>query len=138
MKGWGTYPFDRETIGPIASWISGKPIKIEAAGPDYPGYSSMTDPALPQANAIAYLFQSHRWGDMYYHLANGAVPISIEDTRGWMRNDVNIRYLMGGRTVRGVSGLAARQVPRHRHAQRGVEVEPPGFPGDSAGKRDRC
>jgi hypothetical protein len=100
VEGWDAYSLDRDTVGPIAGWISGKPFKIEPVGADNPGMSSLADPALPEANAIACLYQSHRWGDLYYHLSNGAVPISVEDTRGWMRNDVNSRFPMGERTIR--------------------------------------
>lgn len=98
VEGWGTYPFDRSTCGPIAEWLTGRPAGLTqfALGG---ACVSHADPALPAANAALWLYQFRRWGDLYYENARGEVPISVEDTRGWMRQDVNIRYPMGPQTV---------------------------------------
>jgi hypothetical protein len=60
----------------------------------YPAVSH-ADRNLPWANAVVWLYQFHRWGDLYYQTPVGEVPIGVEDTRGWMRQDVNIRHPMG-------------------------------------------
>lgn len=102
IEGWGAYPFDRGTIAGIAKWISGRTFEMTPAPPSYPGndlYISHTDPQLPEANALAMWYQFKRWGDLYDQFANGDVPISVEDTRGWLRDDVNTRFAMGKATV---------------------------------------
>jgi Beta-galactosidase len=95
---WGQYPFDRATIGTIASWISGQNYSLIAVPPgiggDYPA-SSQVDPRIAEANGQAFLFNFHRWGDLYHQDSDGTVPINIEDTRGWLREDINIRYPVG-------------------------------------------
>lgn len=109
VEGWGAYPFDRATIQGIAAWITGKPVPIT----QYTLNNTMishTDPMLPFANAVAWLHQFHRWGDLYLQSERGDVPISVEDTRGWMRQDINIRYPMGEQTIR-----AFRQWARNKY-----------------------
>lgn len=98
LEGWGTYPFDRAHVRDIAAWITGEPILIEqyALGKSA---VSLTEPMLPFANAVAWLYQFHRWGDLYLQVERGDVPISVEDTRGWMRQDVNVRHPMGDQTI---------------------------------------
>ncbi|MEN6581318.1 MAG: beta-galactosidase [Armatimonadota bacterium] len=97
-EGWGAYPYDRSTIEAISNWITGKNIKMDVLPTGY-GVISHTDPNLPAANAAAWLYQFSRWGDIYYQMERGDVPISVEDTRGWMRQDVNIRYPECERTI---------------------------------------
>ena len=99
IEGWGTYPFDRATIQDIASWLSGRPFKMNQH--DTNGYRAVShaDPLLPEANAVAWLYQFRRWGDQYYRTETGQVPISVEDTRGWLRQDVQVRFPMGRRAV---------------------------------------
>lgn len=99
VEGWGAYPYDRGSIKDIASWITGRKVDIANCGPDFPAGLSLADPALPGANAQAWLYQFRRWGDLYYQTRKGEVPISIEDTRGWLRDDINIRYPMGELTM---------------------------------------
>ncbi|MBI4580784.1 MAG: beta-galactosidase, partial [Planctomycetes bacterium] len=99
VEGWGTYPFDRGTIQDIAGWITGKPWTLEQFS--FGGYQAVShaDPLLPAASAAAWLYQFHRWGDLYYQSPGGDVPISVEDTRGWLRQDVNTRFPLGTRTT---------------------------------------
>lgn len=99
VEGWGTYPFDRSTIESIAGWLTGEPWQMEhhAAG----GYEaiSLADPLLPKASMLAWMYQLCRWGDLYYQSPRGGVLFSVEDTRGWMRQDVNVRHPMGERMI---------------------------------------
>lgn len=108
-EGWGAYPFDRATIQQISNWITGQDIRMDNYHTDgYPAISH-SDPHLPAANAAAWLYQFHRWGDLYYQMESGEVPIGIEDTRGWMRQDVNVRNPEGDRTVRAFQEWAERR-----------------------------
>jgi Beta-galactosidase len=109
---WGQYPFDRSTIGGIASWISGTN-DFGTVVPVLGGYGSISqvDPRLPKANAIVFNYNFQRWGDLFYQDSNGVVPLNIEDTRGWLRDDINIRYPIGSE-----SAAAFRKwlVPRYK------------------------
>ncbi|MCL2624604.1 MAG: beta-galactosidase, partial [Planctomycetaceae bacterium] len=103
IEGWGQYPFDRPTIKGIAGWISGKDFSDMATSPSgYPNdstqYISHVEPRLPEANAVVVDYHFARWGDLFYQSASSpfTVPISVgEDTRGWMRDDINVRYPLG-------------------------------------------
>ncbi|MFQ3548245.1 MAG: beta-galactosidase [Armatimonadota bacterium] len=97
-EGWGSYPFDRPDIKYISQWITGNVINIEMVKDNYA--LDHSDPYLPIANANVYLYQFYRWGDLYYQMESGEVPIGIEDTRGWMRKDLNIRYPDGDLTLK--------------------------------------
>ncbi|HPD31407.1 MAG TPA: beta-galactosidase [Phycisphaerae bacterium] len=99
VEGWGTYPFDRANVRDIAAWITGESIPIERYTLGKSAIS-LTEPMLPFANSVAWLYQFHRWGDLYLQVERGDVPISVEDTRGWMRQDVNVRHPMGDQTVK--------------------------------------
>jgi hypothetical protein len=95
IEGWGAYPFDRASIRDIASWITGRTLDMAVYQTDgYPAVSHC-DPLLPEANATAWLYQFERWGDRYVQTADGHVPISVEDTRGWLRQDLNVRFPIG-------------------------------------------
>lgn len=100
VEGWGTYPFDRSSINAIAGWIAGEPFNMGEYSTDgYPAISH-AEPRLPEANAIAWLYQFHRWGDLYCQLENGMVSLSVEDTRGWLRLDNHNRFPIGDLTIR--------------------------------------
>ncbi|MHB1459620.1 MAG: beta-galactosidase, partial [Armatimonadota bacterium] len=100
VEGWGAYSYDRGTIEGIANWVSGKDIKLHHIfNSQYYGVDN-ADPLLSWANAVTWLYQFHRWGDLFYKSDDGAVPFSSEDTRGWMRQDFNIRYKMGDSTIK--------------------------------------
>lgn len=111
VEGWGAYPFDRGANRSIAEWITGRPSGItEYASGEH--MISHADPMLPAANAAVWLYQFRRWGDLYLQLEGGKVPIGVEDTRGWMRQDVNVRHPMGAATVR-----AFREWARERYGR---------------------
>ncbi len=92
IEGWINYPYPRSTIGEIASWVSGRPIKLTEV---FPGEADLLDPDLVDANEIVALYQFGRWGDNYAQNAAGEIPFSVEDSRGWLRLDVHIRYPKG-------------------------------------------
>ncbi len=97
-EGWGSYPYERASIQQIYNWITGSNIEMDLYPSDGYHAVSQSDPDLPMANAAAWMYQLKRWGDLYYQMERGHVPIGIEDTRGWMRPDLNIRYPVGERT----------------------------------------
>ncbi len=98
VEGLGTYPYDRAVFAQIASWLTGRPFAMKHSGTVY-GAISRAEPLLSEVNASVWRYQFLRWGDLYCQTADGAVPISVEDTWGWMRQDVNSRHPMGEATV---------------------------------------
>ncbi len=111
LEGWGAYPFDRGANGPIAAWITGRPAGITEWSRDGATISH-ADPVLPAVNAAVWLYQFRRWGDLYLQTGSGQVPIGVEDTRGWMRQDVNVRHPIGARTVRAFREWVRRKYGR--------------------------
>jgi len=89
VEGWGAYPFNNSDVGDIAVWITGREFQGEHDWRDY------AEPLLPLANATVWLYQFHRWGDLYYQNERGDVPIGTEDLRGWMRYDIDTRFPIG-------------------------------------------
>ncbi len=89
VEGWGAYPFNNSGVGNVAAWITGRKFQGEHNWRDY------AEPLLPFANATVWLYQFHRWGDLYYQNERGDVPIGLEDLRGWMRYDNNVRFPIG-------------------------------------------
>ncbi len=98
VEGLGTYPFDRAANGRIAAWLTGEEHALADAGIGY-GAISRAEPRLPAVNAAVWRYQFARWGDLYLQAEDGSVPISVEDTWGWMRQDVNVRHPMGALAV---------------------------------------
>lgn len=98
VEGWGNYPFARRTVGEVASWLLGKPFELAAA---FPMEASKADPNLPRANALMWKYHFERWGDNFFVNAAGEMPFGVEDTRGWLRMDLHIRYPMGELAMHG-------------------------------------
>lgn len=99
LLGWSVYPADTASryYGPISK-VLGKTIHPEPADTRYenPGlHIDLGDPTVPEVIAGWTLYQYNRWGDLWYRTADNVVPIDIEDTRGWLRDDINIRYNIG-------------------------------------------
>ena len=99
VEAWAQYPFDRNGIDSIAGWLTGKNyghMSLVPSGYGGPGfYVSTLEPQLPSANADVLLYNFSRWGDLFFQDADGTVPIGVEDTRGWLRDDVDVRYPVG-------------------------------------------
>jgi hypothetical protein len=53
------------------------------------------DPIVPRVIAAWTKYNYSRWGDRWFKTKDGRVPIDVEDTWGWMRDDINIRYQLG-------------------------------------------
>lgn len=97
--GWSVYPPDAasRSYGPISK-VLGKEVRPESADLRYEEFGrhiDLGDPLVPEVIAGWTLYQYKRWGDEWYRTADNVVPIDIEDTRGWLRDDYNIRYNLG-------------------------------------------
>lgn len=92
LEGWITYPYDSEGNVVKARWITGDekydPKKI----------TCVDDPLLAEANGVKTRYQFKRWGDNYFVLGDGKVPVFAEDTRGWHRIDIQNRHHLDAQT----------------------------------------
>lgn len=98
VMGWSVYPPSSPAwyahVGPLL----GRSVTPSLAGYGYGGASTsvdMGDPALPEVIAAWATFNHTRWGDTWFRTRDGRVPIEMEDTWGWMRDDINLRYSIG-------------------------------------------
>ena len=95
LEAWGSYPFDRSTVADIYKALTGNTVRLDVYNSDgYPAVSH-ADPNIAIANAAIWLYQFRRWGDAYAQFESGSIPFGTEDTRGWMREDVDIRFPIG-------------------------------------------
>jgi len=94
IEGWGhLYHNGGPDLSQAASWVTGDRFQIPYSVPN-------SHPRLAAANAAVWLYNFHRWGDLFYQTHLGQVPIGVEDVGGWMRQDINIRYGMDKLTIR--------------------------------------
>ncbi len=107
ITGMGTYPINRMAFGEIYDWMTGVKHTYDRASVVEMSYA---DPMLSEVTAGLWTYLFRRWGDLYYQSEDGPVPFDAEDTRGWMRQDVNIRYPIGE-----LSKKAFRQWLRNRY-----------------------
>ncbi|MBR4748185.1 MAG: beta-galactosidase [Abditibacteriota bacterium] len=96
VNGWGQYPFNRFSVEEVYNWLTGSHATLERSSFMEISYD---EPLLPAANSALWMYQFKRWGDLYFQTEDGAVPFDVEDTRGWMRMDINIRYPIGAATL---------------------------------------
>ncbi len=95
LEAWGSYPFDRSTVSDVYKALTGETVKLDIY--DTNGYPAVShaDPSIAKANAAIWLYQFRRWGDAYAQFESGVIPFATEDTRGWMRQDVDVRFPIG-------------------------------------------
>ena len=86
MEGLISYPFSSGETQQLASAIRHAPVRA-ARG--------IADPALTEACKEAARYEFLRYGDNYWQLGDGRVPLCVEDTRGWIRYDQHNRYPEG-------------------------------------------
>ncbi len=100
--GWSLYPSSSPCWYMNAEPLLGK--KIHYAKGGVGGYQSdmaptefvdLSDPVVPEIIAAWVKYQYERWGDTWYRTKDGRMPIDMEDTWGWLRDDINIRYAVG-------------------------------------------
>ena len=98
VMGWSLYPPSAKHWYDFAEILLGKKIAYSKTGSGYGGHSEtvdMGDPAVPEVIATWAKFNYTRWGDYWFAAKDGRVPIDMEDSWGWMRDDINCRYRIG-------------------------------------------
>ena len=90
MEGYVTYPYGTSNNINKARWITGD---AERFPERYP-VKSVADPVLAEANGVKTVYQYRRWGDNYFRMDDGTVPVTAEDSRGWMRVDISSRNVL--------------------------------------------
>lgn len=100
--GWSTYPpsgvYWYDTVFPLL----GHKVTYTEAGAGYNGMPrsvDLADPVVPEVIAAWTKFNYDRWGSNWFRTRDGRMPIDIEDTRGFLRDDINLRYLSGPLTI---------------------------------------
>lgn len=86
MEGLISYPYTSGATQALASARLHHTVKAT---------KGIGDPALIEAGSQAALYEYLRYGDNYWCLGDGKVPLCIEDTRGWIRYDQHNRYPEG-------------------------------------------
>lgn len=98
VMGWSLYPPSNEVWYECAKPLFKKEITYSKTGGGYGGRSEtidMGDPVVPEVIAAWARFNYSRWGDMWFQAKDGRIPIDIEGSWGWMRDDINCRYRIG-------------------------------------------
>lgn len=99
LMGWSLYPPSGQGWYDNAEPLLGRKVEYSLADGGYVGWHSnsvdMGDPAVPEVIAAWTRLNHSRWGDLWLKTRDGRVPIDIEDTWGWMRDDINLRYNLG-------------------------------------------
>lgn len=98
LIGWSVYPPSGTSWYDCAAPLLGKKIDFSKADKGYNGADvsvDLGDPIVPEVIAAWTMYNYGRWGDMWFKTKDGRVPIDIEDTWGWMRDDINLRYNLG-------------------------------------------
>lgn len=99
--GWAVYPPNGLHWYTQAEELLGRKVEPSSAPTGYGGHQSadMGDPSVPEVIAAWAIYNHARWGDMWYRTRDGRVPIEMEDTWGWMRDDINVRYPLGPKAL---------------------------------------
>lgn len=99
LMGWSVYPPAGMAWYVNAEPLLGHKVEFSKAATGYvtwdPYSVDLGDPVVPEVIAAWARFNYSRWGDIWFHTKDGRVPIDIEDTWGWMRDDINLRHLLG-------------------------------------------
>lgn len=98
LKGWSVYPPSHIGWFEHAKPFFGGTIPQYSTSENVYGFYKgidMGDPFLPEIIAAWVRFNYSRWGDLWFKTKDGQVPIDIEDSWGWMRDDINVRYSPG-------------------------------------------
>ena len=111
--GWGLFPPKTKNVLGLGQHYWGREFKVPFTGDHY-AYTGKGDldvghPRYPLLMAGAILFNYKRWGHQWYKTSDGDVLIDVEDTWGWLRDDINVRYNLGKCAVRKFQRWAAKK-----------------------------
>lgn len=98
LMGWSIYPPVNTLWYEVAGHLLNEKIIYSTTGKGYNGHMitvDMADKAVPRIIAYWVLFNYSRWGERWYRTRDGIIPVDIEDTWGWLRDDINVRYRVG-------------------------------------------
>lgn len=103
--GWGLFPpKTTHSLGTGGEYWK-QQFNIPTVATDFT-YSShgeldVAHPDFPKAYAGTILWNYKRWGDFWYRTKDGDVIIDVEDSWGWLRDDINVRYYLGEHALAG-------------------------------------
>lgn len=86
MEGLISYPFSSPATQQLAGAVRRTPMRAT---------KGIADPVLTEACGETARYEFWRYGDNYWQLGDGRVPLCVEDTRGWIRYDQHNRYPEG-------------------------------------------
>ncbi len=89
MEGYTSYPYGSNTAVSAAFWYT-KDSSVRNISD-----TSYGNPLLAKAEALRGLAQFTRWGNNFHVNSKNKVVFNTEDSRGWMRIDIENRSLMG-------------------------------------------
>jgi len=92
MDSIAAYSYGRATISTTAKWLTGDSYPFSLTNGWEADYG---DDDVAKASAPVYLYQRSRWGDIYWHDANGIYNYTVEDTRGYFRYEMDMRFPLG-------------------------------------------
>jgi hypothetical protein len=98
LMGWSLYPPVNPFLFEVGKLLLDEDFEYSTTVKGYGGHLrtlDMGDPSVPRVIAAFTLFNYSRWGRHWYETKDGTVPIDLEDTWGWMRDDINVRYSLG-------------------------------------------
>jgi hypothetical protein len=94
--GWSVYPPQGIQWYQHGASLIDHPFEVSRTVSSYGGAGvDLGDPMVPEMIAAWAKFHHTRWGDLWFTTKDGRVPVDIEDTWGWLRDDINVRYSAG-------------------------------------------
>jgi len=102
--GWAVYPAKTIDTKGLGEHVLGYKTEVPFVDTGTKGYAFGSDldvahPDFPKLFAACILFNHRRWGHLWYKTAEGDVLIDVEDTWGWLRDDINLRYYLGKHAI---------------------------------------
>lgn len=105
LEGFVSYPFSSATNVRKTQRITGDAVTF----PNNYSPTSVADSLVAKACGVKTLYQFLRWGDNYYVTGKGTVPVTAEDSRGWMRIDISSREKLGSDGLEGFRIFARKK-----------------------------
>jgi hypothetical protein len=101
--GWGIFPCKTTHILGVGEvyWGRNFDVPFVELAHTYTGAPELdvAHPDFPKLYAGAILFNYERWGHLWYTTAEGDLIIDVEDSWGWHRDDINLRYMLGAHAI---------------------------------------